>query len=202
MVLVELKTVTDALTSFTDPRERLKSQMWRCYQNSDIAMLIVCGYLAPTSAGWCATTPLKKDESNGLIVHVLYNAWRNYLARLNQFGIITDEVSRQSFLPKRIEALYWWTQKGSQESLMPGLATPKVTSGGDFVKLRKLMLTDGWGEELASRMLEHYGSPWEALKALLEGEPKAILKEIKGMGVGPKKLARLREEWALEMYRP
>jgi hypothetical protein len=59
------------------------------------------------------------------------------------------------------------------------------------------MVVDGWGHELASRMLALYGnSPWEAMKELMEGNEKVVLKKLKGMGVGKKKLAQLRKEWA------
>jgi hypothetical protein len=193
VVLAELKTYSEALGSFTT--ERIRSQMWRCRQHADIPILLLYGYFSPTTEGFCQVRGTYKGESYST-VYIQYSAFRNFLAHLNTVGIITDEISRRDFTAKRLKALWGWTQKLDEESLTPGIQLPQVADKGEFMALRKLMVVDGWGQELASRMLALYGnSPWEAMKDLMDGDEKVVLKKLKGLGVGKKKLAQLRKEW-------
>jgi hypothetical protein len=91
-------------------------------------------------------------------VYIQYSACRNFLARLNRFGIITDEISRRDYAAKRLKSLWGWTQKLDQESLTPGIQLPQVADKGEFAALRKLMVVDGWG---AGTLSTNAGNLWQ-----------------------------------------
>lgn len=197
LVMSELKTTNEILTSFCD--ERLLAQVWRMYESADVVILLYHGYLVPSPDGLCRIQPVRAKlwDTDAGCVKVRYDSFMDYLAGLNQHGIITEYLPISEYLPDRLIRLYHWTNKDNHKTLRPALPMPKV-SGEEFRKLRKLMTTDGIGEELATRLLAaHEGSPWEAIRNIMEAEgDKAQDKELlKILGLGKKKLARIRQEW-------
>lgn len=193
LVMTELKNVSEALQSFSTGR--IRDQMWRMYNECDVPILLLSGYLAPTEEGFCKVKAWSKGPNAG-VIRVLYNAFMNYLANLNRFGIIVEVIPNKEAVPGRLHSLWRWTQKTDHQSLSPSLPRPQVVRQKDFIRLRKLMATDGIGQDLAERILLVYNnSPYDAIRDIMEADPKDLIKKFKGLGIGKKKIARMREEW-------
>jgi ERCC4-type nuclease len=173
IVLIERKSTKSDL--FTSLSKRLPDQLTRLVQEADEPILLIDGPLAIGATG--------KLRSTRYTTNWHFSTLQNFLLSAQRSGVHCLQVHNAKYTPEAVIKLYNYYQKTASEhtSLIQSRLKPFPTKSKGLTereqKLRTLMSVFGVGPELASRLLDTYGSVANIGQASLEG-----LKSIPGVG--------------------
>jgi len=180
IIRIERKSTNGDFTG--SAKGRLVDQCLRMLDSSDVAILLIDGPQYLTKDGFYKVRGMKSGWKHGAI-------W-NMLMTLQEKGLRIYESPTASYTPQATIDLYRYFQKTEHTSLLESKLKPFSTSARGLTRreqrIRVLMACKGVGSELATRLLEVYGSVTGVGSAPAEG-----LAAIPG--VGKKKAETLKE---------
>jgi len=175
-VLIERKQVSDLLHSLSTGR--LMDQLRRIIIESDIPILLVEGFITITKDGFVRYRAGKSRWR--------YTSVQNLILTAQLSGVYLIQSPSQYNTPRIILSLYKYFQKPEHTSLVRQKVFTVFPKDRDYKRAEMLMSLPGVGVEIATRMVERFGTPMTAFSASDEE-----LNEVGGLG--PKKIKAIRK---------
>ncbi len=108
------------------------------------------------------------------------------LVDVQMLGVVTLRSPSSRSTPQRLASFWRWSGKDSHKALLkptlPGISDDYINPDKKAA-VRALMVLPGWGEGRARAVVNHFGNPGDAYKAIISRDFKAF-EPITGIGKG------------------